>query len=314
MQNLVITTSDRIQHIPNSYFRDLVSEFYKHSQASSLNVKIVNIDKANLIVELSENKPDFILFTRGYGFSPNVEGVCEKNKIVKILQIDDIHYKSQSQKESRHRLFKGADIILVSYYENFLKIKEYSRYAKKVCNFPFYAPSACSAGGGAKKDRIILSGRSSKAYSFRRKLRSYAGANNFIDIIDHPGYFELNHDLIGDKYYNLLSEYKYSITASADSPLDYPVLKFFELPAIGSFCFFEDIPSLRGLGFIDEKHFISINQENYEKKISDYKNYYDKKIISNALLLINRKHRSVNRFFQLKRIIEDQRVVHWDEA
>ena len=318
--NVIVTTADRFDVIPNKYFLDLI-EGIKINAPNDL--KIFVAKDTELLGKLDSIRPEAIVFPRCYGFSGDIRRECDKRGIYKIIHLDDIHYKNEKQRmNGRHNLFAAADIILLSYYENFLLQKEYSPYVSKAVNFPFHAPELCfqqrsprNPFGLKLADKIFFSGRTSRAYPLRKEISRflYQHPNRFYNL-SHPGYNDLKHNINGAKYYSLIKMHKGMVVTSAEKPLDYPVLKYFEGPGCRSLCFMEKIPSLISLGFKAGVHYIEINKQNYKEVLlnTDLNNFDN--IRDNAFNLVKKKHNRKARAIQVYRIIRKKKSIHWNGA
>lgn len=307
MKNILIFNSERFNIIPNKFWNNLIF-FIKKNKPIWSNLLECNSLTINKII--LDNKIDVIFFPRGYGVE-YLDTFNHKN-ILKISQMDDLHYRDESTRQKLHRIFMKSDIILLPYYEHFLRIDEFKKYKNKVCLFPFaITDDILSIPKQLKKEKILLSGRTSKSYSFRREILNYSVFNNQIEILEHPGYNDLSHQIVGKEYYNYISKYFANIVTSADKPLDYPVAKYFEISALDTIPIFEKISSLNILGFKENIHFININKKNYKSilNLNFLKEFTF--IKDNANNLINENHLITNRVNLFYKIIIKENPINW---
>ena len=223
--------------------------------------------------------------------------------------MDDIHYHNEKTREKLHKMFKYCDIIMLTYYNQFLKLREFEQYHKKACLYPF--SSLFLDKKEFSNNKIFLSGRGSASYPFRRFLINNYRKSSLVDILDHPGYFGLKHDIIGKKYYDMMSEYTAAIATTAKSPINYTVLKYFEIPSSGVIPIFQKTNDLIELGFIEDIHYIAINKNNF-KQILNLKYLEDKgRIGDEAYSLIMKNHTLQSRVDLFFKILEKERPLNW---
>lgn len=262
-------------------------------------------------------KPPFdTIISMGFvGLTNELYSWYKKHDVKIIIFQDDIHGKDDADKRKKYNWMRKADVLLIPYYENFLNRKEYAICHNKAINFPWFAPEECftyTTSWKSRQNKIFLSGCMAPIYSIRRNIREFSKNFTKIDVLDHPGYKRRHrkHQIIGSKYYELMSKYKCAIATSADNPLDYPLSKFFEVPACGCLGLFEDIPSIKNLGFIPNSHYIPINNKNYKEVIHDI-NFNNKQLIDMTNLcrkFILENHTDKIRANQLVEIIKNNRV------
>lgn len=230
----------------------------------------------------SKQKPFDVLVSMGFtALTPELADFYKHHDIKVILFQDDIHGKDNQDFNKKKKWIEFADVLLIPYHNNFLSRKEYSKCHNKAINFPWFAPSSCfkyDNGWDNRKNEILISGCMAPVYSLRRNLRNLAQNIKCLHVLDHPGYKpkRRKHQFIGDKYYELLSNYKYAAATSADAPLNYPLSKYFEIPACGCVGLFEEIGILSDFGFESGKHYVPITNSNYEYVIKDISKNIDK--------------------------------------
>jgi len=233
----------------------------------------------------SDKKPFDILISMGFtSLTPDLAKFYKHHNIKVILFQDDIHGKDEKDFKKKKKWIQFADLLLIPYYENFLSREEYTNCHSKAIEFPWFAPRACfnhKTKWNQRNNNILVSGCMAAVYSLRRNLRTFSRSVNYVEILDHPGYRpgKRKHNIIGDAYYSLLSDHKCAVATSADPPLDYPLSKYFEIPACGCLGLFEEIGALANLGFEKNKHYIPITNEDFRdvakhahKNINKYEN------------------------------------------
>lgn len=299
MRKVLVFVPERFSEIPNLYFKNLVNSVISFAPKG---YSIESCGSNNVARKLKKGA-SIVFCPRGYGIEL-VAKYCNKRNIPIISQMDDLHYHNSETKEKRHFLFSKSDVILLSYYDHFLKIKEYKAYADKAVNFPFHYPGSLELldKNSAKEDKILLTGRCSSSYPLRRKILKIAKKYpDKFETLQHPGYFGLKHQIIGDNYYKFISNFKASIATSAAPPIDYPVLKYFEIPMCNVLPIFEKIDTLKSLGFVSGKHYVEINKNKLEKSLINLNLSSFNDIKNNARDLILNNHmpeHRMKRFFE----------------
>lgn len=310
MKKILIFNPKRFQSLPNSFFKNLNEAIFE-SGGSQFKTFFCNEENYRDIA--ASNNFDIIFLTRCAG-RHFLEPIFKKNKnILKIVHMDDIHYFDEDKRKYLHDSFSFADIILLPYYRHFIQKIEYKKYKNKSYFFPFAAPDSIRLIERSHNNKkILLSGFIGDLYSFRKELYQYSKLNTNLDVLNHPGYTNLSHELIGDNYYNYISKYLASIVTSADSPLNYPIMKYFEIPGCNVIPLFEKISYLNDLGFIENKNYIEINKKNY-KNILIPEVLADKNEVSvNARNLILKNHLISNRINLLLKIFNKGDGINWE--
>lgn len=315
MENILIISipsSDYHKNFSSSLIHGFIETVRK--TCDIYGIKRFNRDQEDFNSILSSNKKPFdILISMGFTcLTPELCEFYKKHKIKIILFQDDIHGKNDSDFRKKKKLIDVADILLIPYYRNFLSIEEYKSSHQKAINFPWFAPSSCfkyDKNWDDRNNNILITGCMADVYSLRRNIRELSKTNKTIDVLDHPGYKHRRrkHKIIGDKYYDYVSNYKCSVATSADSPLDYLLSKYFEIPACGCVGLFEEIEDLKNIGLEKNIHYIPITNNNYEETIRYvYKNVDEFKTMSSRCKkLMKNHHTDIHRAIQLINIVRD---------
>lgn len=261
----------------------------------------------------SDKKPFDIIISMGFtSLTTELSEFYKHHGIKVILFQDDIHGKDDKDLKRKIKWIQFSDLLLIPYYKNFMSRSEYSDCHHKAINFPWFAPRECFNNNICWKDRknkILVSGCMAQVYSLRRKLRDLSSTSKYIDVLEHPGYKpnKRKHQIIGNKYYSLLSEYKCAAATSADYPLNYPLSKYFEIPACGCVGLFEEIDELSDFGFEKHKHYVPITGNNYEDTIRYTIKNLDKleKMASLCREHVKSNHTDIHRVCQLINILNN---------
>ena len=310
--NILVPINKVLHDSPNSFFLDFPRQLQKHLP----NVTLCPLDT----VENHLDYNDIIFCVRASGME---KAHLFKNKKV-IVHFDDLQYWNKTMRQTKIDFFDRADVILLPYYKQFIKIKEYEKFHSKAILFPFYVPSILEnfleTPWSEKKHKALLTGRATPPYPFRKKI--ITDNNNLIDKLEHPGYFDNKvHDIIGGKFYQHVSSYKGGIVTSATKKgtfeyigaggydpayfkefnLNYTLAKYFEIPACGVVPFIEHTEDLEELGFKDEQNCIIVTPDNYLDKIQSH--LENKALAQEAKRFVLEKHTFLNRLDIIKKIL-----------
>jgi hypothetical protein len=208
---------------------------------------------------------------------------------------DDIHYWTEDSLKNRIKMFTNCDVLLLPYYKQFLKREEFKNFWEKAEYFPWYAPDICFKyykKFNCRKEKYLLTGNASEPYSLRRKLYKIYKRDELIEILKHPGYDRKKrlHYIIHEKFYEYLSNYQVGFVTTADPPLNYTVAKYFEVPACGCALILQKTPDVVDLGFVEDEHYICINDSNYKDIKTIVKRHNLEQMSNNVLDLIKAKH------------------------
>jgi len=189
---------------------------------------------------------------------------CENT--IMIYKIDDLY----PFKDIRKKCIDNAD-LLISPYEYLLKEKPvrmlYPLNNKESFHIPYSAVSKFYKDitlNNNPKEKILVSGSITPVY----KLRKYIlNLTDYIDILEHPGYKNLKHKIIDEKYYKKLSEYLCCFTDASN--YKYILLKVFEICSVGTLLLCDDLieKELYKMGFKNNVNYISCNKENLKSKM-----------------------------------------------
>lgn len=156
-----------------------------------------------------------------------------------------------------------------------------------------------------KEIDLLQTGAISSVYLLRNFIKNYNFKNINYKFIERPDDTNLKKWPIGNDYINLINKSKF--TLACGSKYNYPVLKYFEIPACGSIIYGSYFDELRDLGFIRNINFIEAdtnNPEDHIKKLLKEKELLEN-ICLNGFKLINEKHSNSIRINQMMNIIMD---------
>ena len=227
------------------------------------------------------DKFDIILLWENHPWgSPDELSGIQNLDIPVICRVNDAHDAIKKGKIAYHEKYKidhyfgyFSDRFFHEYYPKNFKYKVifYGVEPKLYENLTPYSKRIkerilCS-GAIARRNltgrlRDILRGNDS-IFQHHYKLRTMCTELPYVDYTT-----TLQHEFINDKYSLLLMQYSASIAADTLAP----VVKYWENPAAGCLTFMEVTERNQAsiLGFEDGKNAVFINEQNYEKKFSDY--------------------------------------------
>lgn len=167
--------------------------------------------------------------------------------------------------------------------------------------------------------KIILSGAISEYYyPHRSNFLNIMNYNNnlkdYIYHLNHPGYHNKSHNIVGDKYAKKINEYLCGFASSGvhkvnDKRSYYVVSKLFEIAGTGALVMINDEISnmLKDLGFVHMENCIIYNKKSIIQNINfilDIKNrIFIDNIRKKGQDLVYEKHMAINRAEQMDNIV-----------
>jgi len=304
MHKLLIPTSKHLEDIPNKTFISLLHALEREAAGKFE----VIIKDENECESLLNDNIDFVILIRGVGWNTKFKNATT------VVFWDDLHWTTERKRQARHNLFHTSDIILLPYYNNFVKIQEYQKYKSRALWCPFFAPDDALQYKKKWSDRIakiFVSGRCTDHYPLRQKIRNHALQNpDKFYVLDHPGYKNLSHQIVGNSFYDLLGSYSAAVVTSASCPLNYTVAKYFEVPACGCIPFMEELHELNDLGFEAWKNYIPVSELTF--KINFNPSNISKKMIGmESGKLIKQNHTATLRARYILNILQTGKLNHW---
>lgn len=273
------------------------------------NINSPEIDKADVV----------IVFKSPEKSCPTImESISELPKSKKLIVFfTDMHggkmdrgnpKYNASFKNKMIKMLDRADKILCT-YDYFFK-KHWSQYEDKYEFFPQFITPLRYFNNLEINDKPIMKCLLSGAlYPFYYPLRVWIHQqkSQHIEMLVHPGYAARKGTEIkvGEEYVKELHKYFCGVTTS--SILDYVVAKYFEIPAVGSLLLAEHTPDLDKIGFIENKHYVKINKDNFFTLLDNVLKNPDKyeNIRKEGRKFVFENHTDEHRFEQLKKTIEN---------
>jgi len=256
--------------------------------------------------------PEILLFWEGYEFLDAHGAEVDRLACHKFLLADDLHFWNEPMKQRKLGGFALCEKILSTYAYVWDKFYPELSGTRKVVWIPHAAsPDFMLRYNDRPQNSIFLSGALSNHYPLRRQMmnlreqRSYSIAHH-----SHPGYrcgydYGNNKD-IGRGYAEKINTYLAGFTDSAI--YKYLVAKYFEIPATGTLLFADDAVSgpLKELGFIENKHYLPVSEENLEERVQyvlDETNHVDlDEIRRRGQELVWERHKTSDRARQIDEV------------
>ncbi|MGR6836832.1 glycosyltransferase family protein [Syntrophomonas erecta] len=226
------------------------------------------------IINQMDSPPDFVFINEfGETNSPQIAGL-ETLTIPYAVLLYDLHY----QAEERCAALKQLNIqhVFSLYRDKFYTW--YPEFWKKLHLFPHQVNTSIFKDYGLPKDidYLLMGDVLPRLYPLRHKiLETMYGQPGFV-YHEHPGWRNFNDqdqatEYIGERYAREINRAKIFFTCC--SIYKYPLLKYFEVPACNTLLLAPSLPELRALGFVDEVHFVSIDELNFMEKAEYYLNH-----------------------------------------
>ena len=251
---------------------DLISHFnWRHIETAKLWNETGTMDE-RLVREFGE-LPETILFWEGYDFlNLNACGI-QNLRSRKIILADDLHWWDDTMRRKKAVGFGLCDLVLAT--NGYLWNKLYPEFgdSKRLAWVPHSAsPDFMVPYNSHPENTIFISGAAGRYYPLRERMRTLHAQGSYSLVCQsHPGYYtgydyEQNGN-IGRSYATKINNCRSAFTDS--SIFNYVVAKYFEIPATGALLLADDSVSgpLMQLGFIENKHYVSVSENNLEEKI-----------------------------------------------
>jgi Glycosyl transferases group 1 len=257
----------------------------------------------NNIIKKLKITPDFIFhydIAYNYKLSPRITGL-NNITIPKGCYVIDSHYQQTFRKE--YILKNKIDIVFSVTKENFLI--GYPEFASRFAWLPWSINTGVFKDWNLqKKYDYLLMGLvhpvAEGNYPFRKKVLETFRHNPNFKHHAHPGHLVnwTSNPLVDIKYSKEINKAKIFFTCG--STLNYPVMKFFEVPACNTLLLAESNNDIFELGFRDKVNFISCKSNDVKEKAEFYlKNKKIRNQISkNGYNFIRKRHSNITRAIQ----------------
>lgn len=299
---ILFITKDFSKYMERSYYY-LQLEIAKHAELAVWHEE----GEIQEILRRIPFTPDFILINDRYHAKhcPDIQGIGDL-QIPWGMIMHDLHGKKQQRRKFITQ--EPSPIIFTIYRRAFHN--RYPEYRGKVRWLPhFVEPSIFYDYQNSRKNELLLMGSvHRKVYPLRYLMQAtYANQNGFVHH-KHPGYGDFSEtSLVAENFAKEINRTKIFLTC--DSIYNYPIRKYFEVPACNTLLMAPSNEELQDLGFFSQKNYISISEEDFQEKVKFYlhpnNDSVRKKIAQQGHDFIHRHHTTAVRAQQLLSMIRE---------
>lgn len=251
--------------VPNFY--NLLTRIQKHI---TVDVWHKSGDINDIIRHLG-TKPDIVFINEfGESNSPQITGL-DSLTIPYVLLMYDLHYQVEIRNKALAKL--QPQLILTLYRDQFYNF--YPNFLDKVHWFPHQVDINLFKDYELPKeiDYLLMGDVDKRVYPLRNLILYTMQHNPGFVYHPHPGWRvftdkEKSKLFVGENYAREINRAKIFFTC--DSIYHYPLLKYFEVLASKTLLLAPAPNELIDLGFIPGKHFVAINEDDFEAKASYY--------------------------------------------
>lgn len=292
-----------IQDFICAHVHDLMTELAKLTEVTMW-TKPGNIHD---IIRKIPQKPDFI-FINEYGETktPPITGLSTIPIPVGVY-LYDLHYRIHDRKKALRR--DKVKVIFSVYRDPFYRW--YPEFADKMRWLPLHVNSEVYRDYGLEKEiDWLLMGAVDNVYPLRKRIvQEMKKKPNFV-YHKHPGYRnykgrEREKVFIGETYAREINRAKMFFTC--DSIYNYPVAKYYEVPACKTLLLAPAVKELLDLGLIPGEHFVAIDEHDFQQKADYYLKMESERnrIANQGYRFVHENHTSAIRARQLLEMIRE---------
>lgn len=270
------------------------AEFQKHCLAN-------NIKRPQLIADKLYNNGnyDFIIVANAFAF--NNEN-WDRIDIPKAMLFEDQHGDNnlkQIQFAIKHQFLILHRYQFNKFHKDVHKLTKcvWFPHSVNIHKFRNYKQN--------KKYEILLTGAEYKVYETRNFIKTTFKDDTRLHIIPRPKENSINPYPVGIDYAKEIN--KAYLTVACGSIYQYPVMKYFEIPACNSVIYGDWFPELGELGFKPYENMIVIDKDNpyFQIKMLFENKHRLEKISKAGMKLINSRHTNEIRAKELIQILKD---------
>jgi hypothetical protein len=278
-----------------TYYVSKTDHYFKLELAKLPDVDVRFLYKGGDVSEIMKSidfYPDFIYFDdfdRIQRFYELPTGL-DKLDIPKGVLFHDLHRNQDSYLQF---IKKNKVELLYSHYRDAFH-KFFPQYKAQFRWLPLhvYKPIFDKPLTGKNINCLLMGRRRAKVYPLRNKMYDTLKTREDFVCFGHPGYDSLKDKkrLVEQSYADTIARAKIFLTCG--SLYNYPLGKYYEVPACSALLMAPTFPELKDLGFIDKKTFVAINSTNFEQKITHYLKNKDerKRITKKGYEMVHARH------------------------
>lgn len=297
----------KILFITKDFSKHLVKDSYYFSNELSKITDLVLWHKSGNIREilnLIKFKPDFILLndmrpTR----CPKILGLSRLNIPFGII-MHDLHYKPND----RIKFVRNNNVkyIFSIYRDEFYR--RFPMYKNKMHWLPHFVNTEIFKDYKSPKTiNYLMMGALTSSYPLRPRILSVMRSEPGFVYHKHPGYRNIvnPNEFAGETYAKEINKSKIFLTDG--TIYHYPVMKYYEVLACNTLLLAPASKELFDLGFIPDKHFVTIDKQNFLEKARYYLSHENKRIeiSQNGFNMVRTKHSAEHRALQFIQKIEE---------
>ena len=267
--------------------------------------------KDRLLAKFGE-LPEVILFWESYEFLIAHAEEIQRLDCRKLIFADDLHCWNKEMRINKSVGFALCDTVLSAYayvWDSFYP--EFCGTKQLVWTPHSASPDFHLRYNPRPENSILLSGAISHCYPLRLQMKElHSRRSHAITYHAHPGYhcgYDYTQDSnIGLRYAETINRHRAGFTDSLI--YKYVVAKYFEIPATGALLLADAAVSQRlmELGFIENKHYLSVTAENLEERIRyvlDERNHEElDEIRKRGQALVWERHKTSDRARQINEV------------
>ena len=305
-------TMDRSDRVAN-HFDDLRDTFCKYANVTVMTQHLHNDNDPNRQHEAylsgKESYKPMLTGALNYDYI-----ICDAMFLWMFEDWDNIHIQTAIIIEDQHGKVPERQIQhAIKYSHTVIHRYKFNKFhtdlSKKVKTI--WLPHSVNINNfkdyGLRKEYGVLStGLLANIYKTRSAVADSLKDREYFKRIERPLDYKKEQWPIQDGYSKELNKAWMSVCCS--SILQYPVMKFFEIPASGSILYSDYLPELKELGFVPDKNMIQVNLNNIQGQVEtllkDEKRM--QKVSAAGFKLIHDRHTNDIRAQELLHIIENE--------
>ncbi len=296
--------------IMKDYSKFVHSEPHYLAEELALNTDLIVWNEPGNIHEILKEirfTPDFILiylYRSAEQYSPPISGLSTL-KIPFGVYVEDLHNLINF---SQGIIEDKVQHIFTCYRDTFYKM--YPDFIDKVRWLPHHVNTKIFKNYLMQKDlnMLLMGAKDKNVYPLRHKIIKKLKKNPDFLYHRHPGYRNIENtenQFVKENYAKEINRAKVFFTC--DSIYQYPILKFFEVPACHTLLLAPSSKELFDLGFRPGENFVEINNKNFINKASYYLQNDEERerITANGFKLVHERHTSEIRAKELIDMIKE---------
>ncbi|HWP96283.1 MAG TPA: glycosyltransferase [Syntrophomonadaceae bacterium] len=258
------------------------------------------------IIEKIGEEPDFVFINEfGETNSHQISGLASLTTPYAIY-LFDLHHEIEQRKEAMERA--NVKHIFTHYRDKFYEW--YPEFWRKMRWLPLHANTDIFKDYALPKDidYLLMGAVGERIYPLRYKVRELMRNKPGFICHEHAGYRNFEEDeeaLVGERYAREINRAKMFFTCN--SVYDYPLGKYFEVPACHTLLMAPSSREILDLGFEPGVNFVAIGESDFLEKAEYYLNHKEERelISKRGYEMVRSRHSTSRRAFELIAMIEE---------